>query len=149
MNTTAITAKRFIRHSQSERILSSNLQHQTIFSSQPPSLRQKSFVPPAKAVNAIWACASLLHVSRVGIDAVLDKFSDALKLCGIMFVSFKLRDGEWEERGRYFNGYDERSFRLLMAKHPSLAVESTWVSDDVRPSRAGERWLSALLYKLG
>ena len=99
--------------------------------------------------DAVWACASLLHICRNNIDDVLAKLTRALKPNGIMFASFKLRDGEWEKGGRDFNGYDERSFRLLMAKHPSLAVQSTWVSDDVRPSRSGENWLNVLLRKLG
>jgi hypothetical protein len=62
-----------------------------------------------------------------------------------MYTSFKLRDEEWEEGGRFFNGYDQNSFRQLMRGHPALACQSIWVSEDVRPDRKGKMWLNAVL----
>ena len=95
--------------------------------------------------DGIWACASLLHVSRDSIDAVLDSLCGALKPNGAMYVSFKLRDGEWEQDGRFFNGYNEGSFRTLVDSHPALLPTSVWISDDTRAFHEGERWLNALL----
>jgi hypothetical protein len=65
-----------------------------------------------------------------------------------MFLSFKLRDGEWEQGGRFFNGYDENSFRELIKKHTSFALCSIWTSDDVRPDRKHEKWLNALIRRI-
>jgi SAM-dependent methyltransferase len=95
--------------------------------------------------DGIWACASLLHVSRDSIDAVLERLGRALKHMGILFVSFKFRDYEWEQDGRVFNGYSEETFRVLIERHPELRVISIWVSDDARPNRRGEKWLNSLL----
>ena len=95
--------------------------------------------------DGVWACASLLHLTRVELDPVLERLCRALKSGGVMFMSFKLRNEEWDEGGRHFNGYDQRSFKAMMTKHPSVHVQNTWISDDVRPSRSGEQWLNALI----
>jgi SAM-dependent methyltransferase len=95
--------------------------------------------------DGIWACASLLHVRRDSIDAVLDKMCHALTPDGTMYLSFKLRDGEWEQEGRFFNGYSVETFRGLIGSHQALHLTSIWVSNDARPSRNGEQWLNSLL----
>jgi SAM-dependent methyltransferase len=95
--------------------------------------------------DGIWACASLLHVSRRDLGAVLNRLTRALKPQGVIFASFKLRDQEWEENGRFFNGYNLDSFELLLRGHPNLAASALWVSEDVRPARKGEKWMNALL----
>jgi 2-polyprenyl-3-methyl-5-hydroxy-6-metoxy-1,4-benzoquinol methylase len=111
----------------------------------------KSFeeVDSLSAFDGVWACASLLHVGRDRIDAVLQRLSLALKPSGVMFVSFKLRDSEWVQDGRFFNGYDENSLRELIKKHPSFVLCSIWTSDDVRPDRKHEKWLNALIRRVG
>jgi 2-polyprenyl-3-methyl-5-hydroxy-6-metoxy-1,4-benzoquinol methylase len=99
--------------------------------------------------DGVWACASLLHVCRGSTDAVLQRLCRALRPGGIMFVSFKFRDGEWEQDGRFFNGYDESSFRALLMRNLSLALYSSWVSNDARPDRRHGKWLNALLRRVG
>lgn len=112
---------------------------------------QKTFedVDSVSAFDGVWACASLLHVRREAIDSALQRLCRALKPSGVLFVSFKLRDGEWEQDGRFFNGYDERSFQELLKGHRSLGLCSSWVSDDVRPDRKHQKWLSVLLRRVG
>lgn len=112
---------------------------------------QKTFedVDYISVFDGVWASASLLHVRRDRIDGTLQKLSLALKPSGVMFASFKLCDGEWEKNGRFFNGYDETSFRELIKKHPSFVLSSICASDDVRPYRSSEKWLNVLLRRLG
>ena len=64
-----------------------------------------------------------------------------------MYVSFKNRDGEWEQNGRFFNGYTEESFHSLLEEHAELVPISIWTTDDARPNRVNEKWLNALLLK--
>jgi len=66
-----------------------------------------------------------------------------------MFVSFKLRDGEWEQDDRFFNGYSQVSFEELIKQHPSFSLLSIWTTDDARPDRKHEKWLNALVRRLG
>jgi hypothetical protein len=63
-----------------------------------------------------------------------------------MFVSFKLREEEWEQEGRFFSGYSEKSFRGLIEGQAALLPESICVSDDARPGRRDETWLNAFSY---
>jgi SAM-dependent methyltransferase len=111
------------------------------------TVHQKGFddIDWVSEFDGIWACASLLHLRRNSIDSVLHKLRRALKPNGVMFVSFKLRDEEWEEDGRFFNGYDQASFPQLIRGHPALACKSIWISEDVRPDRKGKMWLNAIL----
>jgi SAM-dependent methyltransferase len=97
--------------------------------------------------DGIWACASLLHVGRQNIDSVIERLSRSLRPDGVLYVSFKSRDGEWELNGRFFNGYTEESFHGLLLKHSELVPTSIWTTDDARPNRGGEKWLNALLRK--
>ena len=87
--------------------------------------------------DGVWGCASLLHLTLVEPDPVLERLCRALINSGaVMFMSFELRNEEWDEGGRHFNGYDQSSFEAMTTKHPSVHVQNTWISDDVRPARA-------------
>jgi hypothetical protein len=66
-----------------------------------------------------------------------------------MLMSFKLRDGEWEQNGRFFNGYKQNSFRELVMERPSFVLCSIWITDDVRPDRIHEKWLNAVIRRVG
>lgn len=111
------------------------------------TVQHKSFddVDCVSTYDGVWACASLLHVRRDAIDTTIQKLYGALKPNGVMFVSFKLRDAEWEEGGRFFNGYDGNSLRQLIRRHPAIVCHSMWVSEDVRPEHKEEKWVNALL----
>ena len=123
--------------------LASNLIGQTVV--------QKTFeeIDCTSAVDGVWACASLVHVRRDRMDAVLERFSSALKPSGAMFVSFKLRDGEWEQDGRLFSGYNQNSLQELIKNHPSFVLCSIWTTNDMRPGRTNEKWLNALIRRAG
>jgi SAM-dependent methyltransferase len=98
--------------------------------------------------DGIWACASLLHVPRREMPDVLERLTKALKPNGVLYVSFKYGDWEGERNGRFFNDYDERSFQRLLHNHPDLQLVSFRVSQDVRPDRAGEKWLNVLVRRV-
>lgn len=97
--------------------------------------------------DGIWACSSILHLSRQKLIDVLHKISTALKQRGVLYTSFKYGEYEGIRDGRYFIDFTEYSFRNLMAAVPSLRIIESWVSDDVRPGREEERWLNMLLEK--
>jgi len=97
--------------------------------------------------DAVWACASLLHVSRVEIDDVLLRLTKTMKSGGILYASFKYGDSEWVKDGRFFNSYDDTSFNELLARHQGLDLLQGWVSEDVRRERNQECWLNVLLRK--
>ena len=53
--------------------------------------------------DAIWACASIIHVKQEELPIILNKMYDALKDNGVMFISFKTETGFEVKEGRYFN----------------------------------------------
>ena len=96
-----------------------------------------------KAFDGIWACASLLHVARADLPGALFRLAHALKPGGVLYVSFKYGDGERFVHGRDFTDMNEALLTALIAQ-AGLVLTDMWTSTDVRPERAGERWLSAI-----
>lgn len=95
--------------------------------------------------NGIWACASLLHVSRKEMDNVMNRLARALKSNGVIYASFKYGDKEEYRSQRFFNYYKEQSFMKLMERHHYLTMINTWVTEDVRKERQGELWFNVLM----
>lgn len=96
----------------------------------------------AAEFDAIWACASLLHVKKADMPNVMDKVSAALKPGGILYASFKYGSDERVSNGRFFNDYTENDIDALLTPKNQLALLEYWITEDVRPDRSGERWLN-------
>lgn len=99
-----------------------------------------------QSFDAIWACASLLHVPRVELEGILKKIRAALKPQGILYLSFKYGTFEGMRNGRYFTDMDESSLASLMDRTGSFSLYKQWISEDVRPDKKGS-WLNALYRK--
>jgi 2-polyprenyl-3-methyl-5-hydroxy-6-metoxy-1,4-benzoquinol methylase len=96
--------------------------------------------------DAIWACASLLHVPKHEMRNVLHRFFTALKPGGIIYASFIEGEGERiGADGRLYNSYTEESFRDLLGRIGTIREISCWKSDET--SRPVERapWLNFLV----
>ncbi|MGL5949640.1 MAG: class I SAM-dependent methyltransferase [Aeromonas sp.] len=94
--------------------------------------------------DALWACASLLHVPAADLPRTLAHLSAQLVPNGLLYCSFKYGQGEVQRGGRSFTQLDEAGLAALMAPLPLAAIE-VWVTVDQRPDRAGEAWLNAVL----
>ncbi len=97
--------------------------------------------------DGIWACASLLHVNRNNIKQVLSKLIDALVAGGIIYASFKHGNREVTRNGRFFNYYDQTSFKELIAHLEGVSVINTWQTLDARKKRADQSWFNVLIQK--
>jgi 2-polyprenyl-3-methyl-5-hydroxy-6-metoxy-1,4-benzoquinol methylase len=97
--------------------------------------------------DGIWACASLLHIPKSDMDTALPHLTEALKINGVLYASFKYGNEQTIRKGRLFNCYDEESFGLLLKNHPALRMLTSWKTEDVRNNRKGELWLNVLLKK--
>ena len=97
--------------------------------------------------DSIWACASLLHVEKVNMPKVLSKVSAALKSGGILYASFKYGSREHVSNGRFFNDYTESDIGTLLTPKGQLTLVEYRITEDVRPERAGERWLNFIAKK--
>ena len=97
--------------------------------------------------DAVWACASLLHVKKADIPNVFDKVSAALIPGGILYASFKYGSEERVVNGRFFNDYTENDLDMLLTSDNQLSLLEYWITEDVRPDRCGERWLNFIAKK--
>ena len=99
--------------------------------------------------DGIWACSSILHLSKESLADVMRKMVAALKLDGIIYTSFKYGDYEGVRNGRYFTDFTEDSFKDFLGKLEctEVVVEEEWITSDARPGRSEEKWLNIILRK--
>lgn len=97
--------------------------------------------------DGIWACSSILHLSRDELSEVMRKMVIALKSNGIIYTSFKYGTFEGERAGRYFTDMTEQTFADFIQNIKELQVEEEWVTADARPGRSEEKWLNLILRK--
>lgn len=102
---------------------------------------------PEGVFDGIWACASLLHLTKEDIILVMNKLSKSLKTNGIFYVSFKYGDYVGERNGRFFMDLTEESFDEILKEIPSLKIKHECITSDARPGRENEKWLNVFLVK--
>ena len=112
------------------------------------NVQQKRFnqVDVIEHYDAIWSCASLLHVPESHLIATVAGLSVALKNDGVWYLSFKYGSTQREKAGRLFTDMNEQRLNDLLSKTPNLRLLNTWVTIDKRPDR-DEPWLNAILIK--
>lgn len=93
--------------------------------------------------DGIWACASLLHVTKERMEDVLCRLKRALKDGGVLYASFKYGEEEKIVNGRLFNYYSEQSLRMLMIEN-GFEVLELFVTQDVREDRREEKWVNVV-----
>ena len=98
--------------------------------------------------DGIWACSSILHLSKNELRIVMNKMSRALKSGGIIYTSFKYGNFEGERNGRFFTDFTIDEFTGFVKDVKEMAIEEYWITGDVRPGRGDERWLNLILRKI-
>ena len=98
--------------------------------------------------DGVWACASILHLSKIEISDVLKRISNALKPGGILYTSFKYGTFEGMRNNRYFTDFTETTLSKLWIGIDSLQIIDIWTSQDVRPGREEKRWINLLARRI-
>ncbi len=96
--------------------------------------------------DAIWACASLLHVESRELPAMIERLNNALKPSGIFYMSFKYGDFEGERDGRFFLDMTDKRFRSIFESVRGCNIIEEWRSTDVRREKDVE-WYNVILRK--
>lgn len=99
--------------------------------------------------DAIWACASLLHLKRKEVDKVFEKCINALKQNGVIYISFKYGDFEGIRNGRFFTFYNEELMNDLLSNYNNVDLIESWKTQDLRKDRNNEYWLNIIVKKKG
>ncbi len=97
--------------------------------------------------DAIWACASLLHVPTAELPELLTTLRDLLAPGGIFYMSFKFGDFEGERDGRFFNDMTSDKFASVFARTSGYEKIDEWESRDVRRGKDVD-WYNVILRKL-
>ena len=82
--------------------------------------------------DAIWACASLLHIKMSEMKMVLNKCTQSLKKGGYMYASWKYGKGERIDGYRYFCDFDEESIKKVLSVISNIKIVKVWKTSDVR-----------------
>lgn len=101
------------------------------------------------AFDAIWACASLLHVPQDEIAQIFSLVKMALKDGGTFYASFKYGNTERRKNGRLFSDYTEDSLKSILVKVGGFDIIDLWLTGDARPDRANEQWVNVICKKVG
>ena len=102
----------------------------------------------ADCYDGIWACSSILHLSKDELRIVINKMSRALKPNGIIYTSFKYGNFEGERNGRFFTDFTLDVFEDFISDVKDIVIEAYWITGDVRPGREEEKWLNLILRKI-
>ncbi len=102
---------------------------------------------PDVLFDGIWACASLLHLDADTIREMLQKYALMLNPYGVFYVSFKYGNYVGMREGRFFTDMDEAALNEVLKDIPTLKLERTKITNDVREDRANERWLNVFLVR--
>lgn len=97
--------------------------------------------------DGIWACASILHLTKEELPVIFQSIYDALKNDGIFYTSFKYGDFQGYRNDRYYTDLTKETMRALLQNLPRFMVEEEWISTDVRPGRGQEQWLNLIARK--
>ena len=96
--------------------------------------------------DAVWACATLLHIPKDVLPEIFHKIYKALKSSGILYVSFKYGNFSGIRNSRLFTDLDEAGLQKIINEQEFNILEIC-ISNDVRHGRSGEKWLNAILQK--
>lgn len=98
---------------------------------------------PSEVFDGIWACASLLHLERKEISRVVKRLLFSLCRYGCFYMSFKYGTFSGERNGRFFTDMTEETLHSVLSGITGLELVDVVITNDVRLTRAHEKWLNA------
>ncbi len=97
--------------------------------------------------DAVWACASLLHIPRDRQENVLHRIASALKDEGILYASWKYGTQDREVEGRWFFDMNDLLLNDMMKKVSEFHMIKVWTTRDIRSEMRTQIWINTLLKK--
>lgn len=97
--------------------------------------------------DGVWACASLLHLSRANLRIAIDRICQALLVSGVLFLSMQKGHGDSVAAdGRFYARYSADELREIVAEGGLTLVEQ-WTTQDKLPGREDMPWLNLMATK--
>lgn len=94
--------------------------------------------------DAIWCCASLLHVPKDQLSVAVARLHRALTAKGVLYMSFKYGDQERIKDDRYFSDQTEKT---IIEYLDGFEICEVWVTNDQRTDHVSEQWLNVIIRK--
>ncbi len=117
------------------------------FLHQEVQIRKAQEITELEHYDAIWACASLLHVPKLTMHAVLTSLINALTAGGLLYISFKQGSEErWDERGRFFNDYSRKTITEVISQVENIQHIGITTSSSILRGH-DQTWLNIFLKK--
>lgn len=93
--------------------------------------------------DAVWACASLLHVNRSNMNVALTKIINSLKNKGVIYASWKYGNSDIITSERCFTNYDTNEIKHIFDKNTlNLKIIKVWNSIDAKNRKI--LWINVL-----
>jgi SAM-dependent methyltransferase len=94
--------------------------------------------------DAVWACASLLHLPKSELGEALKRLRRALVKNGLLFASVQIGQGEQvAPDGRFYAYYDQQEF-VRAVQGTGFVVEDSWRTEDTLLNRSSVSWVNVL-----
>lgn len=114
----------------------------------PVACRRFDEITEVQSYDAIWACASLLHVVRADLPAVIARLVGALRTGGVLYASFKEgAGGRTDAGGRHFTDMTPDALQELIADIAHLDLIKLWETSDRRGDRPEILWQNVIASK--
>ena len=94
--------------------------------------------------DAIWACASLLHLKLNQLIDAFNRCYKALKDNSVMYVSFKYGAFEGIIDDRYFTYLTEKTFTNII-NQTNFKIDKLWINED--KLNRDVKWLNVKVIK--
>lgn len=100
---------------------------------------------PARRFDAVWACASLLHLTKDELLRFFTELDKYLKPGGLLYASGKngIQTGRCGD-GRYFLEFNEALLQEILGIAAYLEIDEIWYSKDVS-GRSEFQWMNFVL----
>lgn len=100
---------------------------------------------PLHNYDALWACASLLHLKEAEIFDLFKQLDRFLKPGGILLASMKsgIPTGP-DSKNRYFTNFTEDSLNEILIHNKNLELVKLWYSKDTM-NRKDFQWLNFII----
>lgn len=98
--------------------------------------------------DAIWACASLLHISMEELKCVYFNLFDGLKSNGIFYSSFKYGNNEEEVDGKFYNNMNEDKIGKLLSNSDSIKEITIFYNYEKRSETFTQKWINLIVQKI-
>lgn len=123
------------------------VEHATRLTGRPALVERLEEIDYEEEFDAVWTCASLIHIPEAAMPDVFRRCTRALRPGGVWYISFKLGRGERRKGERLFTDCDEETLGGWLAEVPGLETIEVWRTEDLRPERAGEFWVNGIVRK--